>query len=606
MAQNPQHQQRFLRFLGQRSVTTGTILPNIEPFRAGVPTTASLVFAIIDRNGQILRDDSTIVYLSLVGQNNSNSWTNPSEYFVLSDSCVTQLDIFLGWRTSCKQSPIPLRIRGGIAEFVGLRLSGKVRNNAIFLCTSATAQATAITVSLIGGKASWLSPELSKTGALSVPGRYYDDLFPIMGTTASLWGTTSTIEVGKPIILGQNSNDHQYLTLKAIDRWHNTATVSTTVTIVVGGGTPPTNQLFTPLLGNQENTDPVTGRVEFRNFQILGSTSNGIVLFFTVNDYFGPFIFDIPRTGTGLSDLNGYTEKKQTARIQSSPLIPSVWDINLVPGPAATIAPVIMADIYSTPLPPGSYFTHFIDRIPSRFTVGQSNAHDPRTWFFLQAVDQFGNRVDRGPNAYNGGLATIRLAAPEEGLPRSTTSTFQFSPSNDPYTKANSQRYAATGTSAVAVNGLFTFNNFMPLGPPSRSTTDTVVLTFEAQGLSGATEQRFSLPLWNLLFRPLPPITTATTTFVQPTSVAHIRQKNSITIFPNPASELLYINFAPESSSILYLRVEDLLGRTVLEREEYGKQGISTLDIHSLQQGAYILHLRSGILYSTARFLVVR
>jgi hypothetical protein len=61
------------------------------------------------------------------------------------------------------------------------------------------------------------------------------------------------------------------------------------------------------------------------------------------------------------------------------------------------------------------------------------------------------------------------------------------------------------------VNGLYVFNNFMPLGPVSREAKD-VVITFEDTALKGVRapiNPRFGT---RPPFLPIPPITTATTT----------------------------------------------------------------------------------------------
>ncbi len=255
-AQQPT-QQRFLRFLGQRSVTTGTLLPTVEPFRAGVPTTASLVFAIMDSEGRVLKDDSTIIFLSLIGQNAADLVNNWEQNFVLSDSCFDVGYTGIGISIGCKRSPIPTRASAGFAEFSGLRLSGVARDNAVLLCSSATLQSTTVLVSLIGGKTKWLLPEQTKTGAPTVPGRYINDIFSSSGT-ANILGKISSIEIGKPFILNQDTADFRFITLRAVDRWKNSATFSTTISISLIGGTPPTDQYRTQLLGNSATTDPKT------------------------------------------------------------------------------------------------------------------------------------------------------------------------------------------------------------------------------------------------------------------------------------------------------------------------------------------------------------
>jgi hypothetical protein len=599
-AQQPT-QQRFLRFLGQRSVTTGTLLPTVEPFRAGVPTTASLVFAIMDSEGRIVKDDSTVVSLSLVGQNSSDN--NREEYFTLSNACLRNegFNFCYPYTVSCLQGPVPMRASSGLIEFVGLRISGKAKENAMLICSSATIEQTTVTVSLIGGKAAWFRFERMKNGQLTVPGKSYYDFFE--KASADLTGTNPFIEVGKPVILGTDTNDYRYITVRAVDWWNNTATYSTTATIDASDGQPPIDQVRTLLVGNQAKTDPMTGRAIFKDFQILGATASNITLYFRTEQFYAGQYYDTPRNSREFNIAGG--NNKNAAYLTCSLGMPNAGYITLNPGVAVAIVPNLLNDVYGTSL---SWYGN-LNRMPSRFTIGKSNADDPRTWFYLQAVDQFGNRVDNGPNAYNGGVATIRIATPEEGLPRSTTSNFQFSASNDPYVRTNSQRFAATGTSAVAVNGLYTFNNFTPLGPASSSPTDTVVLTFEDPALQGAQVSQFTFPWLASIFRPIPPITTATTTFVQTTNVALRSETPDVSLTPNPASDALHIALAlPESAPVL-VRIEDVLGRTVLRHEEASAvQGTfaTMLDVSRLAQGAYTLHVLCGRERWTRRVIILR
>ncbi len=595
--------QRFLRFLGQRSGTTGTLTTTVEPFRAGVPTTASLGFVITDREGRILRDDSTIVMLSLPSQ--TNYFGDRETYFSLSDSCTRNegFSFCYPYGVSCKQSPIPARASAGIIEYTGLRLSGKARKNAILLCSSATIEQTTLTVSLIGGKAKWFRFETLKNGKLAVPGKSIYDIFA--ANTRELEGTEPLIEVGKPIIISSDTTDYQYITVRAVDSWNNTATFSTTVTINAIGSS--TSQLRNFFFGGQEVTDPMTGIAVFKNLRMLGITSSNVSLIFTTEEIYVPPYLDAPRNVS--SFIGGAQSTKDAASLTCSLSLPVSYGITFVPGPAVAVEPRLIYDIYDT-WSPGQFR---VNRMPSRFTIGKSNADDPRTWFYLNAVDQFGNAVDNGPNTYNGGTATIRFASPEEGLPRSNTDNFQFSASNDPFVRANSQRFTATGTSAVAVNGVYTFNNFMPTGFASRSTTDTVVLTFEDPALKGfrVTPLSSVVPWASFFARPMPPITTATTIFLQPTSITAALPNDAaqLSITPNPASDIVRIGCTlPESAPVL-VQVDDMLGRTVLRQEELSAaHGIfaTALDVSRFSQGAYTLHVRSGRGRWTARLLVVR
>jgi hypothetical protein len=239
----------------------------------------------------------------------------------------------------------------------------------------------------------------------------------------------------------------------------------------------PTGSGYAPF----NNPQVASHLASFPNFAIWGATSSNVTLVVSSTN------FD-PNAPIGLG-APGNTSAT----------------IHIVPGPAVGLVPVLMEDIYNR---------NVLDRMPSRMYIGRSNASDPRTWFFVQAVDEFGNRVDRGPSpGGNGNTATITFATPQQGLPLSTAPAFQFTASNDPYVKANNQAYAATGLTATSVRGLYTYNDFVPTGPASIDPMGRdVVLTFQDPALPGIRAPRASGAV--NLFRPIPPITTATTTFL--------------------------------------------------------------------------------------------
>ena len=579
-AQQPP-QQRFLRFLGQRSVTTGTLLQTVEPIRCGLPATSPLVFAMTDAAGQIIRDDSSIVTLSLVEQFIPIvSDTNIADkIYILADKCVSEYRIgsCSGDGIRCQQGPIPQRLSAGIIEFNGITIYGTIKPSLTLLCSSANVnvQATSVNVSLIGGTPYGAFFAKTKSGKLAVPGI----------STGDVLGFTPFAEVGTKLTLhNPDSTDFNYVTIKITDIWLNPTSFSTTVTLNLYAVDDYRNNYVREVAvkGHIVKSDPATGLAIFRDLEIYRTTSNSIGLFpnFTPS----PYSYPIPRTTQGT--ISALLPNKNESRLNCS----RGWTtatFSLVPGPAVGIAPLSLKPT---------------DRIfPRSFEIGKSNASDSSRWFYLQAVDICGNRVDKGPNAYNGGVATIRIATPEDGLPRSTTSSFQFSASNDPFVRANSQRFSATGTSAVAVNGLYTFNNFMPLGPASTNTTDTVVLTFEDPALQGAQIPDFSQfwYAWQAMdsFRPIPPITTATTTFVRTTNVRLHEEASGLYATPNPTSDLLHITLALPKSALILIRIEDMLGRTVLRHEEQlALQGAfaTTLDVSRLAQGAYTLHVQSG------------
>jgi len=591
-AQQPT-QQRFLRFLGQRSVTTGTLLQTLEPIRCGLPAASPLVFAMTDAAGQIIRDDSSIVTLSLVEQFIPIvSDTNIADkIYILADKCVSEYRIGSCFSEGirCQQGPIPQRLSAGIIEFNGITIYGTIKPSLTLLCSSANVnvRATTANVSLIGGAPIGAFFAKTKSGKLAVPGI----------STGDVLGFTPFAEVGTKLTLhNPDSTDFNYVTIKITDIWLNPTSFSTTVTLNLYAVDDYRNNYVREVVakGHIVKSDPATGLAIFRDLEIYRTTSNSIGL--SPNFSPSPYSYPIPRTTQGT--ISTLLPDKNESRLNCS-IGWTTATFSLVPGPAVGIAPLPLK-------PTGRIF-------PRSFEIGKSNASDTSRWFYLQAVDKCGNRVDKGPNAYNGGVATIRITPPEEGLPRSTTSNFQFSASADPYVRTNSQRFAATGTSAVAVNGLYTFNNFTPLGPASSSTTDTVVLTFEDPAFRGGQISDFSQfgYAWLAMesFRPIPPITTATTTFVRTTNVALRGEISDFSLTPNPTSDALHITLTlPESSPVL-VRMEDMLGHTMLRYEEQSAlQGAfaTTLDVSRLAQGAYTLHVQSGRGRWTRRVVILR
>ena len=364
------------------------------------------------------------------------------------------------------------------------------------------------------------------------------------------------------------------ITVIVKDRFGNYASFPTTATISIAGGSPPVDQLRTPLVGQQAASAPIWGLGNL-GLEVAGApqtalpgiarvygpggdgltqaglTTGGFTQVNPPNLPTGAALLNnraanvspaIAPTGAGYAPYNnpqvashfasfpnfaiwGATSSNVTLVVSSTNFDPNApigvgapgntsATIHIVPGAAVGIAPVLMADIYNN---------NVMDRMPSRMYIGRSNASDPRTWFYVQAVDQFGNRVDNGPSSGgNGNTATITFRTPQQGLPGSQFVTtpslpgsplFQFTSSNDPYVKVNNQTYTATGTSAVSAFGLYTFNNFTPTGNQSLDPLGKdVVLTFEDQALLGIRAPLNSGAVG--LFRPIPPVTTATTAFL--------------------------------------------------------------------------------------------
>ena len=374
---------------------------------------------------------------------------------------------------------------------------------------------------------------------------------------------TNGVVVGQTVTFPYATPGFSSITVIVKDRFGNFASFPTTATISIAGGSPPVDQQRTPLVGQVANSTVVWGLgnlgLETAGApqlaapgiaRVYGPGGDGLTQPAQTAQQVNPASLPtgtsllnsraslvspaLAPTGSGYAPFNnpqvashlasfpnfqiwGATSSNVTLVVSSTNFDPNApiglgapgntsATIHIVPAAAIGIAPVIVPDIYNRNQP---------DRMPSRMYIGRSNNSDPRTWFYVQAVDQFGNRVDNGPNAYNGGTANITFRTPQQGLPGNAAGTFQFTQTTpaDPYVKQNVQAYAATGTSAPAVFGLYTFNNFIPTGPASIDPLGKdVVLTFEDLALPGVRAPLASGATG--LFRPIPPVTTATTTFL--------------------------------------------------------------------------------------------
>jgi hypothetical protein len=453
--------------------------------------------------------------------------------------------------TYCDNQPVQVSLQGGFP----------------FSVTFATQNAnnTGATNLYPGSVGPFAAPgRVASNPALGVAG--YDGSIP-----TNLTGIpTNGVVVGQTVSFPYATPGFSAITVIVKDRFNNYASFPTTATISIAGGSPPVDQQRTPLVGQVATSTVVWGLgnlgletagaaalAQPGIARVYGAGGDGLTQPAQTAQQVNPANLPtgnnllnsraslvspaLAPTGSGYAPFNnpqvashvasfpnfqiwGATSSNVTLVVSTVNLDPNAQigngnapgntsaTIHIVPSAAIGIAPVIIPDIYNRQQP---------DRMPSRMYIGRSNNSDPRTWFYVQAVDQFGNRVDNGPNAYTGGTATITFRTPQQGLPGNAAGTFQFTQSTpaDPYVKQNNQAYAATGITAVAgatgigSAGLFIYNNFIPTGPASIDPLGKdVVLTFEDPALPGVRAPLASGATG--LFRPIPPVTTATTTFL--------------------------------------------------------------------------------------------
>jgi len=78
------------------------------------------------------------------------------------------------------------------------------------------------------------------------------------------------------------------------------------------------------------------------------------------------------------------------------------------------------------------------------------------------------------------------------------------------------------------------------------------------------------------------------------------------TLFPNPAHDVITVNFAPTGINILRLNIMDLSGRNILTQNYNIFDGSQSLivDLKAIPAGNYYLQITDGITISTTKFVV--
>ena len=84
--------------------------------------------------------------------------------------------------------------------------------------------------------------------------------------------------------------------------------------------------------------------------------------------------------------------------------------------------------------------------------------------------------------------------------------------------------------------------------------------------------------------------TRLTTTGIQENSI----QKNEIQVYPNPASDKLYISFSSGVNLSYHLEIFDLIGSKKISEKIESKSKIAKIGLNDLQPGTYMLVLKSN------------
>ncbi len=574
---------RFLKLLGQRLDGSTTLTVSIGPFRADVVSNASIIAAVMDSTGAIITTENTLqASLTLDSPNDG----------LYSRALVARFDY--AHPTETKFAPV--QAQNGIFTFQGFCMLGRASSSLILGITTtiATVQATNTTVRLRGGDAYSADFAKLKNGLYATAG--YHTGRTATGNTIILPGALSSIVVGKPVRFNNtDSTDFNVITLITYDPFGNIATNSTAAAIFLAGGNPPLNQAFTPLLNYQRVwSDATTGIASFPDFQAWGVTSNNVQLI-------GIVAGNCDRCYHGV-DFNTSST------------------VHLIASEAVGIAPVLMEDKTDT---------NKLVTVPSQMFVGQT-----APTFRFKAVDQFGNQVSGDPvtgvGAYNGGIATISFPSP--GTTRITNTGAGSQSTNDstiiavrlgvnPDNPIPTRQFAAkSGFTAVSERGLYTFNKFVPDLPTSQTdkTLDVLMCVSDPKllGVPSSlnpdkpyqTFNHYNVPAFNVI----PPVTTATTTFVRnPLMTVAVAVTGTIpmNVQPNPSSGRAVCTVSLPSSERIVLKVYTALGTelaTIADGVFAAGEQRFEWDVSGVPSGVYLVRLQAGGIVQTAKVVVVK
>ncbi len=502
----------------------------IGPFKAGLPTIATIVAEVVDAFGDVVKNESGSYAVLSLGSSESSVSANTFEtrpvyypggriqYRYLPNIQVVPDQAGIGRTGQALQA----RSQNGRFEWEGVNIGG-IAGTTLTLAVRHISLPTCgcpVQVSLQGGYADYCTfasqnINLNRNTKI-LPNA--EGPFAVPGRIGSYTGSAPHMMINETVSFPYTEPGYSGITIVLRDRFNNLASFSTKATLSIG-----VDKAKSIVVGDvsvskvqwglgKEGRESITGRATNTNKDIISSAVMSPQIMSHLATF--PFFKVMGATANNVSLIASINSDPTLEALRIGVEFLSTFaTVSVFPGSAVALAPVLIPDIYNR---------NALTRIPGRFYTGRTNKPDPRTWFYVQAIDEYGNRADGGPNAYNGGTASITFQAPENGLPRAsgvsanafyTPNGFQFSPSSDRYVKANAQRYTARGTSAIAVNGLYTFNDFTAFGAVSLDQLgNDIVLTFEDTNLPGF------VPCSNCgsLGRPiLPPITTATTTFIQ-------------------------------------------------------------------------------------------
>jgi len=80
-------------------------------------------------------------------------------------------------------------------------------------------------------------------------------------------------------------------------------------------------------------------------------------------------------------------------------------------------------------------------------------------------------------------------------------------------------------------------------------------------------------------------------------------ETTEIALYPNPASDFIYVDFNSESTDEILLTVTDMSGRVIEDISYTNDEDMLILDTESLAPGLYIISINQGGVVTAANFV---
>jgi hypothetical protein len=544
----------------------------VGPFKAGVPTSATIVVEVLDDFGTVSKAPGFSARLSV----RDTSSQNFQPIVAYGSATIPAPPGQPG--AAIQTTGVNALNAGGRLEWTGLTVGGIASTNLTLTVVSVDSAGNdlpttsnrflpmcnaGVPVSLQGGvpfRLEFDQAANSRTGDVraKVPGTVLGaDGARIRGTAECPGG----IVVGQDVTFGTDFVNNNVITTVVRDRFNNLASFPATVRLAIGGGTPIIDPINTALVNQERSSilgDPTglswgLGRL---GLEVSPSSFPPQQAFYNNVAPGIPALFSqlsapvqaarTPATSILFSDASLTNARPEIHHPQVNTHFVTFPNFRVVGTTSnnVTLVAQLNSDLggvqnLGSPIPAtiaGGNTTANVclvagpairlAPVPLVFVAGQPATRVPVTMFigrrspvfYVQAVDIFGNRDLTYTGTPGAGDRQATITFPASGL----------DPFNDAATRTNARPWTATGLTAQAVNGLYAFDNFVPGRPESQMLLD-VLMQFRDPNLNGLPNQNPGFFPTLLNFRPQPSVTTASTTFnLVPTVGITTRSANGV------------------------------------------------------------------------------